>query len=504
MAIDALAIPFDITWQRLGYMADMVERGFADATMPPKWRSSATIYAYVVPESETAEDYPDHRILYLKVSASITGWSPREALPSYLKIRDDEPWSPEGNEGDSGGGGSGDPVQDDAQSTISGSGALVRNYWPCVAAIAQVAVYPRPETGVADDDYPYIADFEPKKRELYEAVTATNEVLSGSQHNTNVRKGSTTTVSNEVTAGAEVGLPVIGSTSITGTRRWGSEDVNITTTDASTERRETAGRSTQLSQMYQLFNGYHCGTNRAVFVVFPRPHIVSESAQIENSLIAGDRRLEGVQDLFLIVQVPKTNPGFCVRVLLDLSHKTEGHAAGRLPYTTTRRRVSGCATFAADRLVSVPSPPLPPKVPRVEVIDEGEIGGARGADREQMKTGRPARIGYADDYNLANAQLQRTLLGTAASSGYRPRPFEETSTFYYLAKQELVRSSVTLVEIEKYGYLLSGELAALTAAKVGSLGDLFLDPKDKVSLPKVVGEVRARIWASIVAKTKTA
>jgi hypothetical protein len=73
-----------------------------------------------------------------------------------------------------------------------------------VAAIAQVAVYPRPEAGVADDDYPYIADFEPKKRELYEAVTATNEVLSGSQHNTNVRKGSTTTASNEVTAVAHV------------------------------------------------------------------------------------------------------------------------------------------------------------------------------------------------------------------------------------------------------------------------------------------------------------
>lgn len=26
MALDALAIPFDITWQRLGFMADMIER----------------------------------------------------------------------------------------------------------------------------------------------------------------------------------------------------------------------------------------------------------------------------------------------------------------------------------------------------------------------------------------------------------------------------------------------------------------------------------------------
>jgi hypothetical protein len=39
MAIDALAIPGDIAWQRLGFMSAMIERGFADerpSTCPPR------------------------------------------------------------------------------------------------------------------------------------------------------------------------------------------------------------------------------------------------------------------------------------------------------------------------------------------------------------------------------------------------------------------------------------------------------------------------------------
>lgn len=504
MALDALAIPFDITWQRLGFMADMIERDSADGQLPPLWRSSATIYGYVVPDAETTEAYPDHRIVYLKVSTSITGWSPREALRGYLRIKEERPWEPEvgeGDDGNSGGGESGDPVLDTAQGTISGSPALGRTYWPCVAAIAQVAVYPRPEVDVADEDYPFIADFEPKKRELYEAVSATNEVLSGSHANTNVRKGSTTSESTEVSASATGGFrlgPVGIGTSVGGKREWGSEHVDITTTDASTERRETAGRSTQLSQMYQLFNGYHVGTNRAVFAIFPRPHIVSESAQVENSLISGERKLEGVQDLFLVVQVPRANPGFCVRVHLDLSHKTDGHARAGLPYTTTRRRVTGCATFAGDRLAVVRGAAAPARA--LEVIDEGLMGGWLATDGEQLKTGRPARVALADDYNLANAQLQRALLGTAASAGYRPRPFVETATFYRLAQAELVRAGASLDDLEKFGYLEAGEAAALTAAKVAKLGDLFAAPAAGTPLPKVVATVRARVWAAIVAR----
>ena len=235
--------------------------------------------------------------------------------------------------------------------------------------------------------------------------------------------------------------------------------------------------------------------------MFPRPHIVSESAQVENSLISGERKLEGVQDLFLVVQVPRANPGFCVRVHLDLSHKTDGHARAGLPYTTTRRRVAGCATFAGDRLAVVRG--AAPPATALEVIDEGLVSGWLATDGDHLKTGRAARIGLADDYNLANAQLQRALLGTAASAGYRPRPFVETATFYRLAQAELVRAGASLDDLEKFGYLEAGEATALSAAKVAKLGDLFADPAAGTPLPKVVATVRARVWAAIVARARS-
>lgn len=83
MAIDALSIPFDITWQRLAWSTDMLDRSFG-GTLPPKWRSSMAVYVYPVPLADTTDDYPDHRIVYLKLSASVTGWSPRETIEGHL------------------------------------------------------------------------------------------------------------------------------------------------------------------------------------------------------------------------------------------------------------------------------------------------------------------------------------------------------------------------------------------------------------------------------------
>ena len=135
MAADALSIPFDITWKRLAWSVDMLDRSFGNG-LPPKWRSSMAVYAYVVPLLETAEDYPDGRIVYLKLSASITGWSPRETIEGHFLP--DPSW---------------DPWQRAAWEAIAASPTLTRSYWPCVAAIAQLGVYFRPEAGVADDDY---------------------------------------------------------------------------------------------------------------------------------------------------------------------------------------------------------------------------------------------------------------------------------------------------------------------------------------------------------------
>lgn len=43
-------------------------------------RLSMAIYSYVVPEEQTAESYPDSRIVYLKLTCSITGFNISEYL----------------------------------------------------------------------------------------------------------------------------------------------------------------------------------------------------------------------------------------------------------------------------------------------------------------------------------------------------------------------------------------------------------------------------------------
>jgi len=464
MATDALSIPFDITWQRLAYSADMIDRSFGGG-LPPKWRSSTAVYIYPVPLADTVDEYPDHRIFYLKVSASITGWSPREELEGMVTwLQPQQPGVPPQP-----------PAQWDSWQTegwtlVDQSPTMTRSYWPCVGALLQVAIYPRPEAGVAVADYPSIVDFEPKKRELYEAVSDAHESLSGSGTNLNTRKGKTTTHSLE--AKTNVHLPLVGETGLNyGYRR---ENVDVTTTDASTERRETAGRTTQLSQMYQLFNGYHLGTNRGLFVVFPRPHIVSSAEQTENSLINGQRKLEGVQDVFLVVQVPRSVPGICVRTFLDTAH--EGYPENGLPpqVVVTRRSVAGCGEWQGDRLALVPPPAPSPAPPRMVVVGEHQIGGGwQPSYKYQVKAGRTARLEVANNLNQAAAEVRDALLADAASGAFRPVEFLRSGAFGRVAGLELRRSSTQLSTLMSRGYITSTELAELSPYGIMTVGALF-------------------------------
>ncbi|WP_074933470.1 hypothetical protein [Rhodococcus koreensis] len=69
----------------------------------------------------------------------------------------------------------------------------------------EVVVAP-PEPGdIEFKDYPYFVDFDPKKREMYEQVTDTGEVMSRSLDDVNVRRGQTTLQSHEVRDEVSVG-----------------------------------------------------------------------------------------------------------------------------------------------------------------------------------------------------------------------------------------------------------------------------------------------------------
>ena len=131
----------------------------------------------------------------------------------------------------------------------------------------------------------------------FQTITASTLLFqpSGSSQRAGTEKGTTTTKGSESEFSLNMGISVGGvGLGASGSEKSysSSQRVDMTTSDASTERRETQGYSTQLSQMYQLFNGYHLGTNRALFAIFARPHTKTDSEQLSTNLINGERRLE--------------------------------------------------------------------------------------------------------------------------------------------------------------------------------------------------------------------
>lgn len=307
MAITALQLPVDIPWKRRCVSEDMIDKKVCDRQFPYRWRSSLAVFSYEPPEEVQA--YEGMTVSYLKVVCTITGYQPDPEEVGIKNRKVYTSWS--------------DPV------VIENYKDVVNRYYGCYGAIVQVAIAPHGAIGRDDFDIPsspYFADFEPKKRELYELVSETGEMMSRSLENINVRKGTTTTDSHEVLdifGGASAQASYAGTgggASVTG--QWGTKDVsqseytNIRTSDQAREMRETFSHTTQLTQMYHQLDSYHVGTNRAVFFLVPRPHIV----QSDFTFVNGPRLLEGIQELFLVVMRPKDTEEPCVEAWLETAH----------------------------------------------------------------------------------------------------------------------------------------------------------------------------------------
>jgi hypothetical protein len=307
MTIAGLSLPLQVPWERLCVSPDMIEPDVCGTDHLPKWRSSLAVWSYV-PEVEY-QIYPGRKIVYLKVTATITGYQPRE--------RDLE------------GRFNGPPV-----SKINVD-SILDTFLPCNGAILQVTV--GPQTGdVPLVDYPYFMDFQPKKRELYEMATDTSERSSRSLEETKVGKASGTAHSQEIldvdqggSSSSSVNASVAGygfgaGDSGSAKGQWGSKNLSsdqlslTRSSDESRDRRETQSHTTQLSQMYNLLDSYHVGTNRAVFSISPRPHVLDAPS----SLVKGPRPIDGIQEFFLVVNQPEKQGHLCVSARLDTGHQT--------------------------------------------------------------------------------------------------------------------------------------------------------------------------------------
>lgn len=302
MSLTTLNLPTEIPWERICVTKDMVARGPRD--LPGKWRSSIAVFQYVPGEDYQA--YEGREISYLKVAVTVCGYQAKDK-----EVEGAIRWGLL------------------STTNIKNLNELLSHYHPCIGALVQVAVTPEGGgDGIGSDDYPYLMDFQPKKRELYEVATDTNESMSRSLEGLNVRKASGTTETVEAInidqGGSGSGelfwgaIKAGGSSSGQwGTKRISSDEQTLArTTDQSRERREGQSHTTQLSQVYTLFDSYHQGTNRGVFFLQPRPHTLEEPS----GFVTGPRKVEGIQEIFLVVNRLKDGPAYCVSVRLDTAH----------------------------------------------------------------------------------------------------------------------------------------------------------------------------------------
>lgn len=195
------------------------------------------------------------------------------------------------------------------------------------ASLMELAYFEGERREIPLADFPHIVDVTPQVRDLYQAATESGEILTASQSGVKTDKTLTTTESTETgfKLGAEVPIPQVPGSKLTGEfsrkRTDTDQDQWSVATDASRERRETQGTTTQLSQLYNLLSAYHVGTNRATFLMLPRPHVLQPTDH--RTFVQGLRFIEGIQEFMLIISRQRDIEGLSLEATLDTGHFPE-------------------------------------------------------------------------------------------------------------------------------------------------------------------------------------
>jgi hypothetical protein len=391
-----LAFPTDIPWRRRCATREMIDTVPCGEPTPPRWRPSLAIYDYQPPDD--FQELPGHVVSFVKVTTTLTGWAPEgdgnfkpesriwvkrydvrdpfiaptyyacygailsvavypldDRAGEYQKVRnwvrnqfatsapaDDARFAEVVQSLAVGGEASGDRWIKRLAAEVEWVDADPRE----VAEVEDILSviwekFPAHEWSVSD--YPYVADIEPKRRDVYEVVQETGEVVSRTLRGTQVGKSSTHVESEEVLdvfGGGTAGFKgaQVGVQGQWGTRSMTSDQTqNQRNSDVSQELRESASHTTQLTQLYQLLSTYHIGTNRVVSFVLPRPHIrqVGQERQDDiSTFVDGPRELEGVQDYMLVVVRPRNMPGIRIEARLDTAHVDNVPITEHLPAGT--------------------------------------------------------------------------------------------------------------------------------------------------------------------------
>lgn len=301
--------PEDIQWQPLCVSEDMMDPTFCNKKLPVPWKSSIAISAYEPKKDQLPEPFCAGKLTYLKVTVSITGYQPtdEEIKKGYVEF---------GNT----------PVE-------VGLDEIFETYFGCYGVLANIGIFPNSTKKWETKDYPKIIGMEPKIRELVQRATESGEILTSSNGSASTGKSFTRTNSTktgvsakhkeEGSMGFDDGIKFGTSDEIGSTHEWGSttEDSRQTSIDESRNRSETQATSTEIEQMYNMLSAYHLGTNRGVFLMLPRPHMLQPTDR--RTFIQGVRSIEGIQEFFLVVSRPNDMEGICVEARLDTGHFPE-------------------------------------------------------------------------------------------------------------------------------------------------------------------------------------
>ncbi len=371
-------------------------------------------------------------------------------------------------------------------------------FYPCYGALLHLAVFPK-----GDDEltrFPHIIDFEPKKREMFEVVTETGEVMSRSLHALKVNTGGTSTTSMEtidVDKGWSVGVEAkyrgtgggikLGSEYELGSKALTQgQNVNLRQIDASQEAKETVSHTTQLQQMYHLLDSYHLGTNRALFVITPRPHIVDQELSVTN----GPRRLEGIQEFFFVVAMPADSRGLCVVGQLETSHlhkQTRTETTGTTEYETgefTQRIDERIINGAGDWLRHIKKRYSIP-VPGGYIIDRSRGNGGYDETRIERDDIDSHQVFVYDDRIEVEVTYGPDEPGDAAI-------FRYDYTIYYKSVEpvsEPVTATITEIDLFMTGRYLEGCL--------DDLPTVFVPPPEHLSEYVVMEETLPRRFTEI-------
>ncbi|MBC3757868.1 hypothetical protein H7U19_05590 [Hyunsoonleella sp. SJ7] len=317
-----LNLPIDIPWQFISSSVHPLFRKPPCSEIVEKWKPTIEVYAYEPPFDENIESNPcAKQTVYLKIVCSITGFQ-HTVNPNYFINYLEHLENIEINE------------------IIS----ILQEYYSCYGVLLDVRVFENNDKSGTPDCV--IQDFEPKRRDYYQSVVETGEILSSSIGTVGVGKGQKNLKSTESkvnvtgTAGGtgevnstgagsgESGTSLNASGGFGGTAKGGithtrsQEDNYNINTDVSTERRELESHTTYISQLYNYLSSYRLGRGFLRFFMLPRPHTMQTTPF--RSFAQGLRQIEGIQEFFLVAERNKDSKGLLVDVNLNTAHYPEG------------------------------------------------------------------------------------------------------------------------------------------------------------------------------------